>query len=42
MIKAGKLEKIVGVGNVCSDQATLEAYAKDMSFVERGQTGLHR
>jgi FAD/FMN-containing dehydrogenase len=33
MIKAGKLEKIVGANNVYRDRATLAAYAKDMSFV---------
>ncbi len=33
MIKAGKLEKIVGARNVCRDQAALEAYSRDMSFV---------
>lgn len=33
MIDEKKLAKIVGAGNVTSDQATLEAYSRDMSFV---------
>ena len=33
MIQAGKLKKIVGAGNVYNDQATLDEYSRDASFV---------
>ncbi len=33
MIEKGKLVKIVGASNVTSEQAVLDDYAKDMSFV---------
>ena len=33
MIKEAKLVKIVGAGNVSSEPALLDDYAKDMSFV---------
>ena len=33
MIEEAKLKKIVGAGNVSCEQAELDEYAKDMSFV---------
>ena len=33
MVEEGKLVKIVGAGNVSSEQATLDEYSRDMSFV---------
>ena len=33
MIEREKLVKIVGADNVCDEQATLEEYSRDMSFV---------
>src|SRR4030042_6580646 len=35
MILKEKLAKIVGAGNVSDDEATLEAYSSDMSFVNK-------
>lgn len=33
MIQKEKLVKIVGVGNVSDEQATLDEYSRDISFV---------
>ena len=33
MIDVGRLEKVVGAGNVHHDQTTLDEYSRDMSFV---------
>jgi FAD/FMN-containing dehydrogenase len=33
MIKKGQLVKVVGAGNVSYEQATLDKYSRDMSFV---------